>query len=111
VPVPRDTSYPIAAEFTDTVGPAEMYAALTGVAVDETVSLYVHTPYCRQICWYCGCNTGAANRSARLDAYRERLEQEIALVANPVGHAKIGRIAFGGGSPNAVTPVQFGRSV
>lgn len=111
VPVPRYTSYPTAAEFTDAVGPADMHAALAGIAVDETVSLYVHIPYCRQICWYCGCNTGAANRSARLDAYLERLEEEIALVADRVGHAKIGRIAFGGGSPNAVAPVQFARLV
>ncbi|MEG8055464.1 oxygen-independent coproporphyrinogen III oxidase [Sphingomonas sp. 22L2VL55-3] len=109
VPVPRHTSYPTAAEFTDAVGPADMHAALAGIATDEAVSLYVHIPYCRQICWYCGCNTGAANRSAPLDAYLERLEQEIALVAERVGHAKIGRIAFGGGSPNAVAPAQFAR--
>ncbi|PTW47317.1 oxygen-independent coproporphyrinogen-3 oxidase [Sphingomonas faeni] len=109
VPVPRYTSYPTAAEFTDAVGHADMHAALARIATDETVSLYVHIPYCRQICWYCGCNTGAANRSARLDAYLERLEDEIALVAERVGHAKIGRIAFGGGSPNAVAPAQFAR--
>jgi oxygen-independent coproporphyrinogen-3 oxidase len=111
VPVPRYTSYPTAAEFGDTVGPADMDAALAGIAVDETVSLYVHIPYCRQICWYCGCNTGAANRGARLDAYLERLEEEIALVADRGGHAKIGRIAFGGGSPNAIAPAQFARLV
>lgn len=111
VPVPRYTSYPTAAEFTDAVGPADTHAALAEIATDETVSLYVHIPYCRQICWYCGCNTGAANRSARLDAYLERLEQEIALVAERVGHAKIGRIAFGGGSPNAIAPTQFARLV
>lgn len=62
VPVPRYTSYPTAAEFTDAVGPADMHAALAGIATDETVSLYVHIPYCRQICWYCGCNTRAAWR-------------------------------------------------
>lgn len=111
VPVPRYTSYPTAAEFGDTVGPADMHAALVGVAPDETVSLYVHIPYCRQICWYCGCNTGAANRSARLDAYMARLEDEIALVADRIGHAKVGRIAFGGGSPNAVAPAQLARLV
>lgn len=110
-PVPRYTSYPTAAEFGDAVGPADMHAALAGIAEDETVSLYVHIPFCRQICWYCGCNTGAANRSARLDAYLERLEREIALVADCAGHAKIGRIAFGGGSPNAITPAQFARLV
>ena len=62
VPVPRYTNYPTAAEFTDAVGPANMHAALAGIATDETVSLYVHIPYFRQICRYCGCNTGAAWR-------------------------------------------------
>ena len=62
VPVPRYISYPTDAEFTDAVSPADIHAALTGIATDETVSLYVHIPYCRQICWYCGCNTGAAWR-------------------------------------------------
>ncbi|TXC72346.1 oxygen-independent coproporphyrinogen III oxidase [Sphingomonas ginsenosidivorax] len=111
VPVPRYTSYPTAAAFDDRVGHADMQAGLAGIAADDTVSLYVHIPYCRQICWYCGCNTGAANRSARLDAYLERLEQEIARVADRVGHARVGRIAFGGGSPNAVAPAQFARLV
>lgn len=109
VPVPRYTSYPTAAEFGDRVGPADMSDALGAVPPDETVSLYLHIPYCRQICWYCGCNTGAANRTARLDAYLERLEQEITLVADRVGQARIGRIAFGGGSPNAVAPAQFAK--
>jgi len=109
VPVPRYTSYPTAAEFGDSVGPADMSDALGAVPPDETVSLYLHIPYCRQICWYCGCNTGAANRTARLDAYLERLEQEITLVADRVGQARIGRIAFGGGSPNAVAPAQFAK--
>jgi oxygen-independent coproporphyrinogen-3 oxidase len=109
VPVPRYTSYPTAAEFGDSVGPADMSDALGAVPPDEPVSLYLHIPYCRQICWYCGCNTGAANRTARLDAYLERLEQEITLVADRVGQARIGRIAFGGGSPNAVAPAQFAK--
>jgi oxygen-independent coproporphyrinogen-3 oxidase len=49
VPVPRYSSYPTAAEFTDAVGPADMHAALAGIATDETVSLYVPIPYCREI--------------------------------------------------------------
>ena len=67
-PVPRYTSYPTAAEFHDAVGPEDMALALDQVGVDDAVSLYVHIPYCHEICWYCGCNTGAANRAARLNA-------------------------------------------
>ncbi|MGW8191921.1 oxygen-independent coproporphyrinogen III oxidase [Sphingomonas hankookensis] len=107
-PVPRYTSYPTAAEFGDGVGHADMAAALDAVDANADVSLYLHVPYCRAICWYCGCNTGAANRSARLDAYLNRLHAEIDMVAARLeGRGRIRRIAFGGGSPNAIAPSAF----
>lgn len=111
-PVPRYTSYPTAAEFSDDVGAAEMGAALGRVEAETELSLYLHIPFCREICWYCGCNTGAANRSARLDAYLARLSDEIELVAWRLGgRGRVGRIAFGGGSPNAIAPAAFTRLV
>lgn len=107
-PVPRYTSYPTAAEFGDQVGHDDMAAALDAVGADAEVSLYLHIPYCRAICWYCGCNTGAANRTARLDAYLARLHVEIdRIAARLAGRGRIGRIAFGGGSPNAIAPDAF----
>ena len=44
VPVPRYTSYPTAAEFTDAIGPADMHAAPAVIATDETISLYLDIP-------------------------------------------------------------------
>lgn len=111
-PVPRYTSFPTAAEFGDDVGPDDMVQAIDGIAGRAAISLYVHIPYCREICWYCGCNTGASNRAHRLAAYLERLEQEILLFARHLDPSvSIGRIAFGGGSPNAIGPEQFDRLV
>jgi oxygen-independent coproporphyrinogen III oxidase len=107
-PVPRYTSYPTAAEFHDRVGPADKAAALAGVEAKAPVSLYLHIPYCHEICWYCGCNTGAANRAKRLAAYLEALEAEIELIANRLGgRGQLQRIAFGGGSPNAISADAF----
>ena len=106
--VPRYTSYPTAAEFHDGMGEADQRAGLEAVGGDEPISIYVHIPYCREICWYCGCNTGAANRTQRLAAYLERLSQEIDMVAGYLGgRGRVVRIAFGGGSPNAIAPDQF----
>ncbi len=111
-PVPRYTSFPTAAEFRDDVGPDDMVEAIGGIAGRAVISLYVHIPYCREICWYCGCNTGAANREQRLASYLERLEQEIILYARCLDPSvRVGRIAFGGGSPNAISPQQFDRLV
>lgn len=110
VPVPRYTSYPTAAEFHDGVGADEQARGLSAVGEHEPVSLYLHLPFCEKICFYCGCNTAAANRAARLEAYVARLEQEIDMVARRLdGRGRVVRVAFGGGSPNALSPAQFAR--
>jgi oxygen-independent coproporphyrinogen-3 oxidase len=107
--VPRYTSFPTAAEF------APLPVNTLDEALDHTsgeISLYLHIPYCEQICWYCGCNTGAANRQGRLTSYLDALAREIALVGKRLdGRVKVKRVAFGGGSPNAISPTQFVRLV
>ncbi len=107
-PVPRYTSFPTAAEFTDAVDMEDYTHALE--SADGDISLYVHIPFCEKICWYCGCNTGAANRKHRLTSYLDALHREIELVGArlPRG-ARVRRIAFGGGSPNAIAPTDFVR--
>ena len=109
-PVPRYTSYPTAMEFTDAVGADDYGRALDAIEAATPISLYVHVPFCEQICWYCGCNTGAAGRKQRLADYLVALRAEIALVAKRLGgRGRVQRIAFGGGSPNAIAPVELVR--
>jgi oxygen-independent coproporphyrinogen III oxidase len=109
-PVPRYTSYPTANEFHGGVGEADMAEALAELPEGTGVSLYIHIPFCEQICWYCGCNTGATGRKQRLDSYLEALETEIETMASRLGgRARIERLAFGGGSPNAIAPAAFAR--
>jgi oxygen-independent coproporphyrinogen-3 oxidase len=108
-PVPRYTSYPTAAEFGE-LDPADYVEALE--CTEGHISLYVHIPFCEKICFYCGCNTGAAGRRHRLESYLAALHSEIDLVAArlPDG-VKVRRVSFGGGSPNAISPVDFIRLV
>ncbi|MBU2587969.1 MAG: oxygen-independent coproporphyrinogen III oxidase [Alphaproteobacteria bacterium] len=100
--VPRYTSYPTAADF-GALPEGAIERAIAGA--DGDISLYLHIPFCEQICYYCGCNTGAAGKRARVESYLAALHQEIATVASllPEG-ARVRRIAFGGGSPNAIEP-------
>ena len=63
-------------------------AYLADLPAEEPLSLYVHIPYCREICWYCGCNTGAATREARLSAYVDRLHDAR---IQPGGNARLCR--------------------
>jgi coproporphyrinogen III oxidase-like Fe-S oxidoreductase len=60
------------------------------------VSLYLHIPYCQEICWYCGCNTGAANRGSRLSAYLGAAPRDRTGCPCHRARGRITRIAFGG---------------
>ncbi|MEJ5977373.1 oxygen-independent coproporphyrinogen III oxidase [Novosphingobium sp. PS1R-30] len=107
-PVPRYTSFPTAAEFGTAVDETDLEAALATAGGE--VSLYLHIPFCEAICWYCGCNTGRANKRQRLASYLDALHREIALVGSRLpASARVRRIAFGGGSPNAIQPTDFVR--
>lgn len=109
-PVPRYTSYPTAAEFRDVAGRWTWSDIFTNAALCNGVSIYVHIPFCREICHYCGCNTHRAGPVHRMESYLEALEAEIALAARVFrGRGKVRRIAFGGGSPNAIPPLSFVR--
>ncbi|MFN3371044.1 MAG: oxygen-independent coproporphyrinogen III oxidase [Sphingomonadaceae bacterium] len=106
--VPRYTSYPTAAEFTPAVGAEALVAELETIRPDTPASLYIHIPFCREICWYCGCNTGRTNRAERVEAYLEALHAEIDwLAARLAGRIRVERLSFGGGSPNALEPRAF----
>ncbi|HCF24095.1 MULTISPECIES: oxygen-independent coproporphyrinogen III oxidase [unclassified Novosphingobium] len=109
-PVPRYTSFPTAAEFGPGVSAAD-YAAALETSRGE-VSLYLHVPFCEQICWYCGCNTGKANKTQRLASYLDALHREIAITGVRLDReVRVRRIAFGGGSPNAISPTDFVRLI
>ena len=108
--VPRYTSYPTAAEFGDDNLESLQREALMAVRGD--VSLYIHIPFCHEICWYCGCNTAAANRADRLASYLDALHAEIISVSRLLDPSvRVARIAFGGGSPNAIQPHDMVRLV
>lgn len=98
--VPRYTSYPTAADFS-AIGPADQERWLSELSCDEPVSIYLHVPYCKQLCHYCGCHAKAVNKAEPVTEYRRALEAEIALIASHLPkRARIGRIAWGGGTPS-----------
>lgn len=108
--VPRYTSYPTAVEFGDGVGAEALDDALAELDAHTPISLYAHIPYCKTICHYCGCNTAAANKTQRLTSYLNALESEMMLVGRKLsGRGRVKHIAFGGGSPNAVSALEFVR--
>ncbi len=105
---PRYTSYPTAPHFHDGVN-ARVYAAWLGSQDPAPpASLYLHIPYCREMCWYCGCSTRATRRDEPVAAYVKTLLGEIDLVADLLPRKpRVNHIHFGGGTPTILTQDQF----
>jgi oxygen-independent coproporphyrinogen-3 oxidase len=98
--VPRYTSYPTAPHFSPRVGP-QIYAAwLRALPKDATLSLYLHVPFCTELCHYCGCNTKATRQRGPVDSYAENLLDEIALIAARAGGRRVVHLHWGGGTPS-----------
>jgi len=106
--LPRYTSYPTAPHFAAGMT-SELYAEwLRELPSGEAVSLYLHVPFCRSMCWYCGCHTTITARDAPIARYLESLTAEIAWVERATGSALAARhIHFGGGTPSLMQPDQF----
>ncbi|KAB2885714.1 MAG: coproporphyrinogen III oxidase, partial [Pseudorhodoplanes sp.] len=101
LPVPRYTSYPTANHFSGQVGVAEYRRWLGTLAPAAKLSLYVHIPFCRELCWYCGCSTKATRRTRPVTDYLDSLAAEItALAAALPGRPSVSHLHWGGGSPN-----------
>jgi oxygen-independent coproporphyrinogen-3 oxidase len=100
-PVPRYTSYPTAAAFHDGVGAADLAAQLARPS-SEPLSLYVHVPFCRHACWYCGCNRVTTQAGSKAVApYLAALEKELDLLtAHSAGRRRLAQLHWGGGTPN-----------
>ena len=101
---PRYTSYPPATE----LGPIavdRVRRELEAVsAAGETVSLYVHIPFCRSLCAYCGCNVIPTRNAARGVGYVDQIATEMALMAGLLRETRVTELALGGGSPNFLAP-------
>lgn len=102
VPGPRYTSYPPAPVFSDAFGWQEyLHAVEASNDAPRSLSIYVHLPFCRSLCWYCGCNRVITHNRARITAYLEYVQREIGLLrAKLRGDRPVLQLHWGGGSPS-----------
>jgi oxygen-independent coproporphyrinogen-3 oxidase len=98
--VPRYTSYPTTPHFSTAVGAHDYAEWLGALPPNATVSIYLHVPFCAELCHYCGCHTKAVRRRAPIDAYAGLLGDEIALVSALAGARKAVHLHWGGGTPS-----------
>lgn len=103
--VPRYTSYPTALQFTGQVGPGTVRPWLAALDPGQPVSLYLHVPFCKRLCLYCGCNTQIVSRHRPIGDFVQDLLAEIDLVAAALpGRLPVGHVHFGGGTPTVLRP-------
>ncbi len=100
-PVPRYTSYPTAAAFTAAVGEEELRTQLA-VPTTPPLSLYVHVPFCRHACWYCGCNRVTTQLGSKVVVpYLASLAKELELITAAMPQRRrLAQLHWGGGTPN-----------
>ena len=97
---PRYTSYPPANHFKGGVGPGQVASWLESIPAGHRVSLYVHIPYCRRLCWFCACRTQGTQTDRPLIPYLAQIKAELALVGRHLRpDVEIAAIHLGGGTP------------
>ncbi len=107
---PRYTSYPTADRFHANVGAGEYDRALRERAAraGSPLGVYLHVPFCKTICYYCGCNKIGTRHQSRSAQYIEALAAEMALVTDRIGRGqRISHLHFGGGTPTFMLDEEF----
>ena len=102
--VPRYTSYPTAPHFSDKVGVGDFTNWIKAIPQRGRISLYVHVPFCRRLCWFCACRTQGTQSDSPVQVYLETLKQELAILKThlPEG-VTLSRLHWGGGTPTLLT--------
>lgn len=109
-PTARYTSYPSALHFDASVTGDDLAAKCREVGLYAPISLYVHVPFCRQQCWYCGCAMRVENNYARARDYVDAVIAEIAMHAAALnGRGRLANVHFGGGTPNYLLSADVAR--
>ncbi|MCX7632147.1 MAG: oxygen-independent coproporphyrinogen III oxidase [Turneriella sp.] len=99
-PVPRYTSYPTALEFGPLPDEA-LYTSYRRMDPTRPVSVYIHLPFCENLCLYCGCNVLLSRKRSVLDDYIPLLLKEIKFKTELMEfRPRVSQLHFGGGTPN-----------
>jgi oxygen-independent coproporphyrinogen-3 oxidase len=111
VPGPRYTSYPTAPEWVDAFGPDDFERAFkesNSLRPAPPLSIYVHLPFCRSLCLFCGCNVVISRNHDVLHPYLENLTREIEQIARRLDPSRqVVQFHWGGGTPTYLSPAQM----
>jgi oxygen-independent coproporphyrinogen-3 oxidase len=100
---PRYTSYPTALQFHEGFD-ANAYLRHVQSTNDDLIprplSLYLHMPFCKELCFYCACNKKVTRNSDRARTYLQHLKKEIEMQGRLFDKDRqVIQLHFGGGTP------------
>jgi oxygen-independent coproporphyrinogen III oxidase len=112
---PRYTSYPTAPEWSAAITHSDLREWIAKDAQDKSatpVSIYIHIPFCRQRCRYCGCNVITTNKSDVIESYLHLLDKEMEIMQKAAGRSAqqwrpVSQLHIGGGTPTTLSPEQL----
>ncbi len=107
-PGPRYTSYPTAPEFTENFSQDDLIEIFSKQDSFRNLSLYIHLPFCRSACYFCGCNVIFTSKEDKKVRYLEYLQKELKLLEKYLDTSRlITQMHFGGGTPTYFSPEQL----
>ena len=107
-PGPRYTSYPTAREFSVEFTQEDLKDYYKNQSDDRALSLYIHMPFCRSACYFCGCNTIFTSKEDKKVTYIEYLKKELNILKNHLNTQRVvTQMHFGGGTPTFFSPKQL----
>lgn len=102
--VPRYTSYPTAPHFHPGIDAATYARWLAAVEKNTPLSLYFHVPFCREMCWYCGCHTKVVRRYEPVGEYATTMADEVTLIGGMLeARPPVTHMHWGGGTPTILS--------
>lgn len=103
--VPRYTSYPTAPHFAGGIGGSHVSDWIRAIPQGSQISLYLHVPFCRRLCWFCACRTQGTSTLSPVAAYVDSLTQELeTLKSHLLPGITISHLHWGGGTPTLLDP-------
>jgi len=107
-PGPRYTSYPTAPEFNTNFTQDDLISKFRSQSDDRPLSLYIHVPFCRSACYFCGCNVIFTSKEDKKVKYIEYLKKELKILAKHLNtNRTVTQMHFGGGTPTFLSPEQL----
>lgn len=110
IPGPRYTSYPTVPYWDEASFAVEPYLDTLKRSFDESneregISLYLHLPFCEQLCTFCACNKRITKKHSVEEVYIEALLREWQMYLQVFGQKpRIKEIHLGGGTPTFFAP-------